>query len=159
MNKAAGQQPNRRKLRLPRIVIAAVAAFTIASTLLCGATAAPDSAPKRGGTLEFAVLVEPGNYDCHGNISFAFLHPIAPHYSTLLKFDAPNYPQIVGDLAESWNVSSDRLTYTFKLRPNVLFHDGSKLTSADLKASYERIVHPPTGVVSSRKVDYAAIAS
>jgi len=121
--------------------------------------AAAEAVGKRGGTLEFAVLVEPGNYDCHANISFAFLHPIAPHYSTLLKFDAPNYPQIVGDLAESWNVSPDRLTYTFKLRPDVLFHNGSKLTSADVKVSYERIVHPPAGVVSSRKVDYAAIAS
>jgi peptide/nickel transport system substrate-binding protein len=109
--------------------------------------------------LEFAVVVEPGNYDCHANISFAFLHPVAPHYSTLLKFDAPNYPQIVGDLAEAWSVSSDRLTYTFKLRPDVLFHDGSKLTSNDVKASYERIVHPPPGVVSARKVDYAAISS
>ena len=77
----------------------------------------------------------------------------------MLKFDAANYPQIVGDLAESWTVSPDRLTYTFKLRPNVLFHDGSKLTSADVKASYERIVHPPPGVVSARKVDYAAISS
>ena len=46
--------------------------------------------------------VEPDNYDCHANTSFAFLHPIAPHYSTLLKFDAANYPQIVGDLAQSW---------------------------------------------------------
>jgi peptide/nickel transport system substrate-binding protein len=56
-------------------------------------------------------------------------------------------------------VSPDRLTYTFELRPNILFHDGTKLTSADVKASYDRIVHPPAGVVSSRKVDYAAIAS
>jgi peptide/nickel transport system substrate-binding protein len=117
------------------------------------------SAPKRGGTLEFAVSVEPSSYDCHSNTSFAFLHPVAPHYSTLLKFDAANYPQIVGDLADSWVVSPDRLTYTFKLRPGVLFHDGSKLTSADVKASYDRIVHPPTGVVSARQVDYAAISS
>ena len=115
--------------------------------------------PSRGGTLEFAVLVEPSNYDCHSNISFAFLHPVAPHYSTLLKFDSANYPQIVGDLAESWTVSPDHLTYTFKLRPDVLFHDGSPLTSTDVKASYERIIHPPPGVVSARKVDYAAIVS
>ena len=89
--------------------------------------------PRRGGTLEFASTVEPGNYDCHGNTSFAFLHPVAPHYSTLLKFDPANYPQIVGDLAQSWTVSPDRQTYTFKLRPNVLFHDGSRLSSADLR--------------------------
>ncbi len=105
------------------------------------------------------MTVEPGNYDCHSNTSFAFLHPVAPHYSTLLKFDAANYPRVVGDLAESWSVSPDRLTYTFKLRSNVLFHDGSQLTSADIKASYERIVHPPAGVVSARQVDYAAISA
>src|SRR6266853_6602735 len=123
------------------------------------ASAAAEPSPKRGGTLEFAVLVEPNDYDCHANISFAVLHPVAPHYSTLLKFDPANYPQVVGDLAESWNVSPDRRTYTFKLRPNVLFHDGSKLTSADVKASYDRIVHPPEGVLSVRQADYAAITS
>ena len=138
-----------------RLVALAVAA----AVLVLGSPAVADTSPKHGGTLEFAVTVEPGNYDCHGNISFAFLHPIAPHYSTLLKFDAANYPQIVGDLAESWSASADHLTWTFKLRPNVLFHDGTKLTSADVKASYERIIHPPPGVVSARKVDYAAISS
>jgi peptide/nickel transport system substrate-binding protein len=146
----------RNALRFSALRSASAAVFTILAT---AQPAAADSNPKHGGTLEFAVTVEPGNFDCHANISFAFLHPIAPHYSTLLKFDAANYPQIVGDLAEAWSVSPDRLTYTFKLRPNVLFHDGSRLTSADVKASYERITHPPQGVVSARRVDYAAIAS
>src|SRR3954447_10922604 len=134
----------------------------LAATLLvltaAGNSGAGEPAPKPGGTLEFAVTVEPDNYDCHANTSFAFLHPIAPHYSTLLKFDSENYPAVVGDLAESWSVSPDRLTYSFKLHPNVLFHDGSKLSSADVKASYERIIHPPPGVVSARQVDYAAIS-
>src|ERR1700740_2545142 len=135
-----------------RIALAAVLAV-----LTMVQPAAADTTPKHGGTLEFAVTVEPGNFDCHGNISFAFLPPIAPHYSTLLKFDAANYPQIIGDLAESWSVSADRLTYTFKLRSNVFFHDGSRLTSADVKAAYGRLVHPPPGVVSRRKVDSAVI--
>ena len=114
--------------------------------------------PKHGGILEFAVDAEPANYDCDANISFAFLHPIAPHYSTLLKFDAANYPQVTGDLATSWTVSPDKLTYTFKLHPGVQFHDGSKLTSADVKASYERIAHPPQGVISARQVNFAAVS-
>jgi peptide/nickel transport system substrate-binding protein len=50
------------------------------------------------------------------------------------------------------------LTYAFKLRPDVFFHDGSRLTSADVKASYERIVRPPPGVISARQIDYAAIS-
>ena len=95
-------------------------------------TAIAEPTAKRGGTLVFAVDAEPPNYDCHANFSFVFIHPIIPHYSTLLKFDTANYPQIVGDLAESWSVSADRRTYTFKLRRNVLFHDGSPLTSADV---------------------------
>lgn len=119
----------------------------------------PAETPVRGGTLEFAVDSEPANYDCHANISFAFLHPVAPHYSTLLKFDAASYPEVKGDLAESWTVSPDRQTYTFKLRPNVLFHDGTKMTAADVKASYERIVHPPQGVTSARQVNYSAITA
>src|SRR3984893_13811417 len=112
---------------------------------------------KRGGTLVFAVDAEPPNYDCHANFSFVFIHPVIPHYSTLLKFDTANYPQVVGDLAESWSVSTDRRTYTFKLRQNVLFHDGSRLTSADVKASYDRIIHPPQGVLSVRRADYGAV--
>ena len=143
--------------RAPRRPAAFVAVMLVLA-LVCG-SAYPQPAPKRGGILEFAVLVEPVNYDCYANTSFAFLHPIAPHYSTLLKFDAADYPRIVGDLAQSWSVSPDRMTYTFKLRPNVLFHDGSPLTSADVKASYQRLIHPPPGVVSARRVDYAAISS
>ena len=116
-------------------------------------------APTRGGTLEFAVESEPANYDCHANVSFAFLHPVAPHYSTLLKFDGVNYPEIKGDLAESWSVSADQRTYTLKLWPDVRFHDGSLLTSADVKASYQRIVEPPAGVISARRASYAAISA
>ena len=127
--------------------------------LAAGNTQAAEQEPKRGGTLVFAVDAEPPNYDCHANVSFAFLHPVAPHYSTLLKIDTANYPQVIGDLAESWTVSPDKLTYSFKLRPGVLFHDGTPLTAQDVKASYERIARPPAGVVSARQVDYASIGA
>ena len=140
-------------------IIAAAILLALAPLGANGADTGDGVAPKRGGTLIFAVELEPSNYDCHGNVSFAFLHPVAPHYSTLLKFDAAAYPAIKGDLAESWTVSADKRVYAFKLKPNVLFHDGSPLTSADIKASYERIVHPPEGVFSARQASYAAIES
>lgn len=141
-----------------RAILRRMLAGVVAVAFALPANAA-EPVPKRGGTLVFAVDSEPSNYDCHANVSFAFLHPVAPHYSTLLKFDTANYPQINGDLADSWNVSPDKLIYSFRLRPNVLFHDGSKLTSADVKASYQRIAHPPAGVVSARQVDYASIGT
>jgi peptide/nickel transport system substrate-binding protein len=117
----------------------------VAALLAAPSAPAAEASPTRGGILTFAVDAEPPNYDCHANFSFVFIHPVIPHYSTLLKFDAANYPQIVGDLAKSWNVSADRRTYTFNLRADVMFHDGSRLTSADVKASYDRIIHPPQG--------------
>lgn len=131
----------------------------VGAALALGASVTQAQTPKKGGVLNFAVSAEPPNYDCHANSSFAFIHPVRPHYSTLLEFDPANYPKIRGDLATSWEVAKDGLTYTFKLRPNVKFHDGSAMTSEDVKASYDRIVNPPEGVVSLRKAAYSDIAS
>jgi peptide/nickel transport system substrate-binding protein len=108
-----------------------------------------------GGTLNFGVVAEPPNYDCHGSTTFALTHPIAPHYSLLVKFDGKDCPKVVPDLAESWSVASNGMTYAFKLRGGVKFHDGSPLTSQDIKASYDRIINPPQGVVSIRKAYYS----
>ena len=102
--------------------------------------------PKRGGTLNFAVVAEPPTTDCHATTTFAMVHPVAPQYSTLLAFTGPHDNlKIEGDLAESWEVSKDGLTYTFKLRKGVKFHDGSDFTAEDIKATYERIINPPDG--------------
>jgi peptide/nickel transport system substrate-binding protein len=125
-----------------------------AAALAIGAGAATAQAPKKGGTLNFGVVAEPPNYDCHGSTTFALVHPIAPHYSLLVKFDGKEYPKVIPDLAESWTVAPDKMSYTFKLRSGVKFHDGSPLTSADVKASYDRIISPPEGVVSIRKAYY-----
>jgi peptide/nickel transport system substrate-binding protein len=126
--------------------------------LAAGAAQAAET-PKRGGTLAFAVQGEPPSYDCHANTSFAFIHPVRPHYSTLLRFDPAAYPKLIGDLARSWEVAADHLAYTFRLKPNIRFHDGTPLTSADVKASYERIRNPPDGIVSARKALYDDIAA
>lgn len=102
--------------------------------------------------LSFAVVAEPPGLDCHEMVTFAFIHPARPHYSTLLKFTGDQSAlKINGDLAESWEMAKDGLSYTFKLRPGVKFHDGATLTSGDVKASYWRIINPPEGVTSARK--------
>lgn len=133
-----------------------LAAIGSAMTLAPGFAQA--QAPKNGGTLKFAVSAEPPDYDCHAATSFAFIHPVRPHYNTLLKFDPAAYPKVVGDLADSWAVSQDGLTYSFSLKKGVKFHDGSAFTSADVKATYERIANPPKGVRSIRKAAYSDIA-
>lgn len=48
--------------------------------------------------------------------------------------------QIEGDLAESWSVGEDGITWTFNLRHGVKFHNGKELTSKDVVASYQRLL-------------------
>jgi peptide/nickel transport system substrate-binding protein len=133
-------------------------ALLLAASMLAGGSAIAQT-PQPGGLLKFAVGAEPPNYDCHAQSSFAFIHPVRPHYSTLLEFDTAKYPAIRGDLAESWTVAKDGLTYTFKLRKGVKFHDGSAFSAEDVKATYDRIRKPPAGVRSLREASYADIAS
>lgn len=52
--------------------------------------------------------------------------------------------KVVPDLAESWTVSDDRKTYTFKIRQNATFHDGTPVTAQDFKYSIERTANPVT---------------
>jgi peptide/nickel transport system substrate-binding protein len=122
--------------------------------------AKPGETPRRGGELTFVVSAEPPSFDGHKETTFAMLHPTAPHYSLLVKFDqASNFEKVTGDLAESWTASPDGQILTFKLRDGVKFHNGAEFSSKDVKASYERIVQPPEGILSARKATYAAVES
>ena len=51
----------------------------------------------------------------------------------------------VPDLAESWSASADLTTWTFRLRANLTFHDGSRLTAADVVATFEALLDKSTG--------------
>ena len=135
-----------------------IAFFLIALSLAWRADAqAPTPTPKHGGILVFAISAETPHYDCHASDTFATLHFAAPFYSTLLKFNLDKYPAVTGDLAESWTVAPNLLTYTFKLHHNVTFSNGQPLTSEDVKATYDRLRNPPQGVVSTRKATFADI--
>ncbi len=136
-----------------RRVAAAIAPFIFA------AGAAMAQAPQKGGTLVFAVSAEPPTYDCHAGNTFTILHHVSPHYSLLIKFDPDRQGEFAPDLAKSWEVSADGLAYTFRLHDNVEFHDGTKLTSADVKASFDRMINPPAGIISQRKATLASIKS
>jgi peptide/nickel transport system substrate-binding protein len=61
-------------------------------------------------------------------------------YSKLVKLDIDDTSKVVGDLADSWTVSEDGLTFTFKLKPGVKFASGNPLTAEDVAYSFERVV-------------------
>ena len=133
---------------------AALAALAAAPTV---APAVAQEAPKRGGTLTFAVNSEPPGYDCQVTTTFVAVQTMNPHYSQLMKFDPDNYPKLKPDVAESWVQAPDGLSITFKLRKGVKFHDGSELTSEDVKATFDRIRNPPEGIISVRKAQFEDI--
>jgi peptide/nickel transport system substrate-binding protein len=65
---------------------------------------------------------------------------VANVYDKLIDVDIANGNKLAGDLATSWTVSPDNLTYTFKLRPGVKFHSGNAFTAADVVYSFQRAV-------------------
>lgn len=140
-----------------RVLSAIVLAASAAVTTMGGA--AWSDTPVRGGILRQAVVAEPNTLDCHAATTVYVANGLAPHYSSLLRYDPQNYPKVIGDLAESWTEAPDGLTYTFKLHPNVKFHDGSPLTSKDVAASLERIRNPPQGIVSARKALFERVSA
>src|SRR3989442_13938362 len=110
----------RRRLGLLTVILAATLAVP----------AMAQDKPRYGGELIFAVPSEPPSYDGHREETFGVIHPMAPHYNTLLRTD-PNDKtgtKLVSDLAESWTLAKDARTYTFILRRAVKFHDGSEMT-------------------------------
>ena len=113
--------------------------------------------PKHGGTLVFAVEAEPPNYDCHANVSFAVFHPVAPHYSTLLKFDPPNTHKWTGSRR---NRGPYRRTSRLYLQAAVQSAVPRRHETHLRRHQGELRTHHPSapGVVSARRVDYGAIS-
>src|SRR2546428_6997240 len=148
-------------MKIHRTLVAVLTVVTSIGALMAvvpGAGSAAET-PRRGGVLLAAIAADAPSLDPHQEETFATIEVVAPCYSTLLQIDPYHYPRVIGDVVTDWKIAPDGLTYTFKLRQGIRFHDGSTLTSADVKATYEKIVFPPPGVRSIRKNAYGAIAS
>src|SRR5262245_18908507 len=147
------------RFRCYRMVLTALVATLLAPLLLAAfpGTVPAAETPRKGGVLLAVIGADPPRLDPHQESTFANIQLVAPLYSMLLQIDPYNYPKIIGDVATDWKISQDGLTYTFKLRSGIRFHDGSPLTSADVKATYDKIVSPPEGVASVRKEAYTAL--
>ncbi|PYM77502.1 MAG: ABC transporter substrate-binding protein [Candidatus Rokuibacteriota bacterium] len=136
-----------------------VAALAVLVALATSVAVQAAETPRRGGVLLAVIGADPPSLDPHQESTFATLQLVAPLYSTLLQTDPYAYPKIIGDAASEWKISPDALTYTFKIRQGIKFHDGSPLTSVDVKATYDKLISPPDGVRSVRKNAYAAVTS
>ncbi|HSX79470.1 MAG TPA: ABC transporter substrate-binding protein, partial [Candidatus Saccharimonadia bacterium] len=98
--------------------------------------------PERGGTIVWAVHESMPSFDLHYDNSYIAGQPIGPLYNGLLTFDVYQHEQIIGDLAERWDVAPDGKRITFALRTGVTFHDGSAFTCADAQYSLAKLADP-----------------
>jgi peptide/nickel transport system substrate-binding protein len=143
--------------RRPARVLSVLLALLAWAALWMPADAPAAETPRRGGVLLAAIGADPPTLDPHQESTFANIQLVAPLYSTLLQLDPLNSANIIGDVAAEWKASPDGLTYTFKIRQDIKFHDGSPLTAADVKATYDKIVNPPKETRSVRKAHYSAV--
>lgn len=99
--------------------------------------------PKQGGTMVVSYFDDITTLD--PAIGYDWQNPsmMQALFDGLMDYE-PGTTNLTPDLAESVDVSTDGLTYTFKLRTGVKFHNGRELTSADVKYTLERLANPAT---------------
>jgi peptide/nickel transport system substrate-binding protein len=118
--------------------------------LALGLFAAPAVAQQSGGTMVMVTVPEPPNLASYLSTSGPIGQVTAKVYEGLIAV-GPGF-EILPALAESWEVSEDGLTITFKLREGVTWHDGEPFTSADVQHSIMNVlreVHPRGGATLS----------
>ena len=136
--------------------------FLLCVVVALGATAAVAGTPKRGGILTYMIAADGGpSFDGHRETTYAVLHATAPFYSVLIRVN-PDNPASTTDFTcdlcvEMPQPTDNGLTYTFKMRKNVTFHDGSPLTAPDVAASWNKIIHPPPGIASARQNNFVMV--
>ncbi len=102
----------------------------LASTMLVGAAAA--------ATLDVAIDSSPAGLDPHLITAFNSVVIVQNNIYEALTTIGVDLSVVPG-LAESWEISDDSLTYTFKLRDGVKFHDGTSFDAEDVAASIRRV--------------------
>src|SRR2546429_873376 len=115
-------------------------ALTVIVTTL--ASFAHAQTPRRGGTLRVSYGNEIAHLDFHTAPGYEMMW-VAMNVGCGLLNITPD-GKFVGDAAESWQVSPDGLLYTFKLRTNVLSHDGSKVDATAVKFGMDGLRDPAT---------------
>ena len=117
----------------------------------------PEGSPKRGGTLRTAFGVTMTNFDAHQG---GGTHVLCHMYNNLVRNNlVDGLRTVIPDLAESWEVGEGGLSFTFHLRDGVNYHDGEAFSSADVVATFNRILDPPEGIISPMKANFTFVDS
>lgn len=107
------------------------------------AVQAQPASPQRGGTIRVGITQEILNLDPHVATAFSSVQVMDLIYESLLRLN-PKTLELEPNLATSWSVSRDGLEYTFNLRRDATFHDGTSVDASDVKYTIDRILDPAT---------------
>ena len=121
-------------------------------------TVASGEKPEPGGVLRVGNRRDPDISDPFQWSSVTYAQPQYNLYSQLVRRGYPDETTVEPDLAERWDVSADKKTYTFHLRKNAKWHDGKPFTARDVEYWVQRGKHPPAGVLSLFKATFSEIA-
>ena len=107
--------------------------------LLAGApqafAATPADTLVEGWAIDDIITLDPGEA-----FEISTAEVTANTYSKLVNLNLNDTSKVVGELADSWTISDDGLTYTFKLKPGLKFASGNPVTAEDVAFSFERAV-------------------
>ncbi len=129
--------------------------FLVLAALVATVPGAPAGAQSPRDRFVFALSGGPDTLDPQATAATLAFQVNKSLYDTLVEVDDDG--KLMPALAESWTVSPDGLTWTFKLRSGVKFHHGKTMDSGDVKATLERILDPTTR--SPKRGDFGAIRS
>ena len=111
--------------------------------------------PAQAASLRMAWSQDATGLDPHTQTAFSSLRLLELIYEPLVRLDAEL--NIVPAIATSWEFSEDAKTLTFKLDPNAKFTNGERVTPADVKASFERLLDEATAAAA--RSNFLSIAS
>lgn len=158
-----------------RAAISIIASLSLAIAA-CGQTPSPSPAPSSGGgaspSAAASAPASQGAVEPTGDLVVALDNLGTQEYTPYLAYsdnqfvtftmgdwltiEDPETGQYVGQLAESFELSPDGKTWTFKLRPNVPFHDGKCcMTSEDWKFTWSQYIHPEAGFDATQPMQQA----
>jgi peptide/nickel transport system substrate-binding protein len=122
-------------------------ALALGTTALAG--------PAFADTLKVAWSQDATGLDPHKQTAFASIRFLELMYEPLVRLDAN--ADIAPALAQSWAFNDDATELTMQINPAAMFHNGAPVTSADVKASFERILDEATGAAA--RANFTSIAS
>jgi peptide/nickel transport system substrate-binding protein len=142
--------PGRNRFRAYPAFIAAAACCVAVAVAACGSAGSSASSTSTStststagssvsGTLSIGDTVAPPTLDPAQSSSSNVDEIDRVVYDSLVQFTNGSDPQLTPDLATSWTISPNGLTYVFTLRPGVKFHAGGTVTATDVKYSLDRI--------------------